>query len=66
MAEPHDRVVHIGKVVFCQICEIYAEPPAIATYDAAVPGCAWAYVCQRHFDEFECQLGIGKGVRITK
>jgi len=38
-----------------------------AKYDARLRACAntWAYVCQFHFDFWECKLGLGHGQKLT-
>lgn len=43
----------------CDFCDNKAK------YDVRIPLFAtWAYVCELHFELFECSLGLGKGQRL--
>ena len=43
----------------CDFCDNKAK------YDARITLFAtWAYVCELHFELFECSLGLGKGQRL--
>lgn len=39
-------------------CDICGEP---AAFDAKIPGAGWGYVCNKHFKQHSCKLGIGFG-----
>ena len=43
----------------CDFCEERAQ------YDARLLAYGtWAYVCQRHFVQFDCKLGVGFGQKL--
>ncbi len=61
------RVVKLGEWKLCDICRGLNVPaPEYAEYDARLKLGTWAFVCQRHMEEYGTGLGIGLGVRITK
>lgn len=33
----------------------------IAKYDCKLSIGPWGYVCQKHFEAYNCELGLGKG-----
>mgnify|MGYP001582445535 FL=1 len=62
-----ERVVRIGRDVWCQLCvQLGTKPPAVAEYDARTVGGQWGYLCRDHFEQFGVGLGVGRGVRIAK
>lgn len=37
-----------------------------AKYDVRIPSFAtWGYVCETHFQQFDCQVGLGRGQRLV-
>ena len=52
----HTEVV-VSTIPKCQFCE---QP---AMYDAVV-GRPWGYVCNIHFAEYECKVGLGLGQKL--
>jgi len=43
----------------CDFCDERAK------YDVRIPFFAtWGYVCETHFQQFECTLGTGRGQRL--
>jgi hypothetical protein len=62
MAEPHTEVV-VAVIPSCDICLSFQRDRA-AYADARLPTGPWAYVCQEHFNQYNCQLGIGRGQRL--
>jgi len=53
-----DRV-EVLKLPKCDFCDEKAR------YDARIPLYAiWGYVCETHFQQFECKLGPGRGQRL--
>ena len=51
--------VEVAVIPACDVC----GDPAIA--DAATNIGPWAYVCERHFAELGCALGLGRGQRLV-
>jgi len=51
----------VDKLPDCDIPEC-DEP---AEYDARIPGSSWANLCQKHFDDFRCSLGLGMGQKLV-
>lgn len=57
-------IAHVFKLPPCDICKDGTE----AAYDARLPYPyhSWAYVCEKHFKEFGCTLGVGYGHKLMK
>ena len=48
--------VKVPELPKCDLCEDKAK------YDARIPCCgSWAYLCELHFKQLGCHLGLGKG-----
>lgn len=45
----------------CDFCDERAK------YDVRIPlFSTWGYVCETHFQQFECKLGTGRGQRLKE
>lgn len=52
-------IVEVLKLPKCDFCDERAK------YDVRIPLYAtWGYVCETHFQQFECKLGAGRGQRL--
>lgn len=52
-----------AKVTKLHRCDI--QPcDELASYDAKTKNGCWAYMCEKHFEEFGIGLGTGKGQRL--
>ena len=51
--------VEVLSLPKCDFCSEQAH------YDARIPAYAtWGYVCETHFQQFECKLGLGRGQKL--
>jgi len=54
-----------GAISYCDFCT--DEKKAVkAIYDAKTRMGFWAYLCEKHFQQFGVGLGLGKGQRLEK
>ena len=54
--EPTNTVT-VANLPNCDIC----NDGTLAKYDARIPGMSWGNLCQSHFMQFGCALGVGFG-----
>lgn len=55
--------VTVPKIPNCDLCSDGTK----AKYDARLRrGGRWAYVCQRHFEQMDCTLGMGCGQELVE
>jgi len=57
------KTVYVDELPDCGICKMGGKKEP-AEYDAKMPGRGWANLCQLHFDQFGCRLGLGKGQKL--
>ena len=49
----------VAQLPKCDFCDERAK------YDARIPLFAtWGYVCETHFQQFDCKLGLGNGQKL--
>jgi hypothetical protein len=59
-----DKYTTVKKRPPCDICaEEGVTTPAYA--DAKIRSGPWAWVCRRHFREYNCAIGMGRGQEIV-
>ena len=49
--------VKVNELPMCDIEGCYN----LAYADAKIKGGAWGNICYRHFEDYHCELGLGKG-----
>ena len=60
--QKNKTTVKVYELPRCQFPHPEFSANPYAKYDARISlNGSWAYVCQRHFETFQCQLGTGKG-----
>ena len=58
-----NTVVTLTHYEYCQMCA-KGDVVATASYDAKLSVGQWAYVCQKHYEQFGVGLGLGLGQKI--
>lgn len=57
------KEAEVHRISNCDIC----KTPTLAYADALVPFVGtWGYVCDQHFKQHHCELGLGKGQILKK
>jgi hypothetical protein len=56
--------VKVSQIPNCDICN---DVPTPAYADAMIPLFAtWGYVCENHYKQFGCKVGLGYGQLLVK
>lgn len=65
MAKKNDHTqATVAVIPNCDLCTKNGEQvPAYA--DAKLSIGPWAFVCKKHFDEYGCSLGLGRGQELV-
>ena len=61
---PDVKTALVDELPDCDMCKMEGKDPEPAEYDASVSG-RWGYLCQKHFDELGCSLGLGMGQKLV-
>lgn len=63
---PDVKTALVDELPDCDMCKVEGRTEP-AEYDARIraTGGRWGNLCQRHFDQFRCRLGLGMGQKLV-